>query len=40
MDCAGFSCAQVAAYMKNKAKNYDRWVGGFVKRKRCLSAHS
>jgi NAD(P)-dependent dehydrogenase (short-subunit alcohol dehydrogenase family) len=29
---------QVAAYMKNKAENYDRWLGGMVKLKRSLAA--
>lgn len=29
---------QVATYMKNKAENYDRWLGGMVKLKRSLEA--
>jgi NAD(P)-dependent dehydrogenase (short-subunit alcohol dehydrogenase family) len=29
---------QVAAYMKNKAENYDRWLGGMVKLKRSIEA--
>jgi NAD(P)-dependent dehydrogenase (short-subunit alcohol dehydrogenase family) len=28
---------QVANYMKNKAENYDRWLGGMVKLKRSLA---
>jgi NAD(P)-dependent dehydrogenase (short-subunit alcohol dehydrogenase family) len=29
---------QVAQYMRNKAENYDRWLGGMVKLKRSLEA--
>ena len=29
---------QVAQYMRNKAENYDRWLGGMVKLKRALEA--
>jgi short-subunit dehydrogenase len=29
---------QVAQYMRNKAENYDRWLGGMVKLKRSLAA--
>ena len=29
---------QVANYMKNKAENYDRWLGGMVKLRRSLAA--
>jgi NAD(P)-dependent dehydrogenase (short-subunit alcohol dehydrogenase family) len=29
---------QVAQYMRNKAENYDRWLGGMVKLKRGLEA--
>jgi NAD(P)-dependent dehydrogenase (short-subunit alcohol dehydrogenase family) len=29
---------QVATYMKNKAENYDRWLGGMVKLRRSLAA--
>jgi len=31
---------QVAQYMRNKAENYDRWVGGMVKLKRSLAVKS
>ena len=29
---------QVAQYMRNKAENYDRWLGGMVKLKRALES--
>jgi NAD(P)-dependent dehydrogenase (short-subunit alcohol dehydrogenase family) len=31
---------QVAAYIKNKAENYDRWLGGMVKLRRSIASET